>query len=128
MHRFWTDSSDMGRAPNPERNRATPAARALYCDAAGEPLAPGAFIRNPDLANSLRRIAEAGPDIFYSGAMADEIDADMKAHGGLLSAADLAADRTTPPAPPPRQYRGPRMATNQPPGGGILRLQLLNIS
>ena len=127
MHRFWTDSSDMGRAPNPERNRATPAARALYCDAAGEPLAPGALIRNPDLANSLRRIAEAGPDIFYSGAMADEIDADMKAHGGLLSAADLAAYRTTRAAPLWSQYRGLRMATNQPPGGGIMLVQMLNI-
>ncbi len=29
VYRFWTDTSDMGRAPNPERTRATPAARQL---------------------------------------------------------------------------------------------------
>ena len=127
VHRFWTDTTDMGRAPNPERTRATPAARKLYCDANGEPLAPGAMIRNPDLAKTLRRIAEAGADIFYNGAMADEIAADMKAHGGLLSAADLAAYETTRSAPLWSEYRGLRIATNQPPGGGIMLVEMLNI-
>ena len=127
VYRFWTDTSDMGRAPNPERTRATPAARRLYCDDDGEPLKPGTLIRNPDLAETLRRIAETGADIFYTGAMAGEIDADMKAHGGLLSAADLAAYETTRGDPLWSTYRGLRMATNQPPGGGIMLVQMLNI-
>ena len=127
VHRFWTDTSDMGRAPNPERIRATPAAAKLYCDASGEPLKPGSLIKNPDLANTLRRIADSGSDIFYRGAIAAEIDADMKAHGGLLSAGDLAAYETTRTAPLWGEYRGLRMATNHPPGGGIMLVEMLNI-
>jgi len=127
VHRFWTDSSDMGRAPNPERNRATPAAAKLYADAAGDPLKPGTCIKNPDLAKTLRRIAESGADIFYTGDLAAEIDADMAAHGGLLSAADLAAYETTRSEPLWSDYRGLRIATNQPPGGGIMLVEMLNI-
>ena len=127
VHRFWTDTSDMGRAPNPERIRATPAAAKLYCDASGEPLKPGSLIKNPDLVNTLRRIADSGSDIFYRGAIAAEIDADMKAHGGLLSAGDLAAYETTRTAPLWGEYRGLRMATNHPPGGGIMLVEMLNI-
>lgn len=127
MHRFWTDTGDMGRAPNPERNRATPATAKLYCDAQRNPLTPGTLIRNPDLAQILRRIAEDGADIFYTGALADQIAADMKAHGGLLSSADLAAYETTRCNPLWGAYRGLRIATNQPPGGGIMLVEMLNI-
>ena len=51
----------------------------------------------------------------------------MEAHGGLLSAADLANYRTTPTDPLWGEYRGTRVATNQPPGGGLMLLQMLNI-
>ena len=127
MHRFWSDTTDMGRAPNPERTRATPAARRLYCDDGGAPLKPGTLIRNPDLAEILRRIAEGGADIFYTGDIAARIDADMKAHGGLLTAADLAAYETKRSAPLWGEYRGFRVATNQPPGGGVMLVEMLNI-
>mgnify|MGYP002152607315 FL=1 len=127
MHRFWSDTTDMGRAPNPKRTRATPAARKLYCDDGGAPLKPGTLIRNPDLAEILRRIAEAGADVFYTGDIAARIDADMKAHGGLLSAADLAAYETTRSAPLWGEYRGFRVAANQPPGGGVMLVEMLNI-
>jgi len=127
MHRFWSDTTDMGRAPNPKRTRATPAARKLYCDDGGAPLKPGTLIRNPDLAEILRRIAEAGADVFYTGDIAARIDADMKAHGGLLSTADLAAYETTRSAPLWGEYRGFRVAANQPPGGGVMLVEMLNI-
>ena len=127
VYHFWSEVGDMGRAPNPERARATPAARRLYCGADGEPLKPGAHIRNPDMARTLGRIAKAGADIFYTGEIAAEIDADMKANDGLLSAADLASYRTVRCDPLWGEYRDLRVATNQPPGGGIMLVEMLNI-
>lgn len=53
-------------------NRAalTAEGRALFYDAAGEPLATGATVRNPALADTLAALAQAGPASFYSGPMA----------------------------------------------------------
>ena len=44
----------------------------------------------PDLAKTLRLIAEQGPDAFYTGPIADQIVAEMKAGGGLITKDDLA--------------------------------------
>jgi gamma-glutamyltranspeptidase / glutathione hydrolase len=46
-----------------------------------------------DLAETLRRIAKQGPDAFYRGELARTLADDMRAHGGLLVEADLAAYR-----------------------------------
>ncbi len=53
----------------------------------------GDTFRQPDLAWSLRQIAADGADAFYRGRIAEKIAADMAAHGGLLSADDLAGYR-----------------------------------
>lgn len=50
----------------------------------------GDIFRQPDLARSLRAIAQEGADAFYRGRIAEQIVRDMQAHGGLLSAEDLA--------------------------------------
>jgi gamma-glutamyltranspeptidase/glutathione hydrolase len=123
---FWSDPGSMGRAPSSLRVSQNPHARKLYCDADGVPLRAGEFVRNSDLANSLRRIAAGGADVFYTGDMADEIDADMKANGGLLSKQDLADHETVHTDPLWGEYRGLKVATNHPPGGGIMLLEMLN--
>ena len=51
----------------------------------------------------------------------------MGANGGLISAQDLAEYRTTHCEPLRGTYRGFEVATNQPPGGGIVLLEMLNI-
>ena len=53
--------------------------------------------------------------------------ADMEANGGLISTEDLASYRTTHCEPLRGTYRGFEVATNQPPGGGVLLLQMLNV-
>ncbi|MDH3683129.1 MAG: gamma-glutamyltransferase, partial [Acidimicrobiia bacterium] len=58
---------------------------------------------------------------------AAEIDADMRASGGLLTAADLAGYRTTWGEPLRTSYRGFDIATNQPPGGGVMVAEMLGI-
>src|SRR5437588_24934 len=56
------------------------------CPSSGEP--PALILGR--LADTLSRLAEAGPDDFYQGEIAQAIAADSAAAGGVLSAADLA--------------------------------------
>src|SRR5690606_38400922 len=76
---------------------------------------------------TLRRIAADGADVFYTGEIAEEIAADMARNGGLLSLQDLRDYRTVRTAPLFGSYRGYRIATNNPPGGGAMLLEMLNI-
>src|SRR5204863_1998107 len=57
----------------------------------GKPLAMGDIMRNPDLARTLRAIAAQGPDAFYKGEIAKNTAAFLKANGGIITEADLAA-------------------------------------
>ena len=79
------------------------------------------------MGRTFRRIAEAGVDDFYTGAIANEIAADMKRNGGLITHADLADCKSTETEPLWTTYRGYRIATNQPPGGGLMIAMMLNI-
>src|SRR5262249_61765587 len=66
--------------------------------------AEGDRLVQKDLAATLRLIAEDGPDAFYKGAIADKIVAEMKAGGGLVTKADLAAYRANARGAIPRPY------------------------
>ena len=67
-----------------------PAAAATFLPGGRAPVA-GEVFKNPNLAKTLEAIARGGRDAFYRGPIAQAIAADMKARGGLLTAADLAA-------------------------------------
>lgn len=69
--------------------RASTAAR-LFLDEGRRPYPAGALFRQPALAETLRRLAAAGVKDFYRGRIAREIDADMRAHDGLIRREDLA--------------------------------------
>jgi gamma-glutamyltranspeptidase/glutathione hydrolase len=86
----------------------------------GEPLPAGSLIRQPALARTLRRLADAGVRDFYEGDIAARIVADMAARGGLIGAHDLAAF-AAPVASEPLSfhYRGQLIRTVAPPGGGL---------
>src|SRR5579864_1548974 len=47
------------------------------------------IFRQPDLANTLRQIAQSGPDVFYRGAVAKAIAATMEKQHGLIGLKDL---------------------------------------
>jgi gamma-glutamyltranspeptidase / glutathione hydrolase len=74
--------------------REDPIARALYYDAELTPHPVGTRIRNPALAEVLRRVSEEGVDAFYLGAVAEDIVARVKGHPerpGRMEVSDLAA-------------------------------------
>jgi gamma-glutamyltranspeptidase/glutathione hydrolase len=127
VHAWWTSGAILGRVDVIERLGFTETGRRLYLRKDGTLKHMGDHVSNPDLAATLERIARHGHEIFYSGEIAEEIAADMAANGGLLSAADLKAYRTTRTQPLHGSYRGLSVATNHPPGGGVMLLEMLNI-
>ncbi len=127
VYHWWLEGATMGRVNAAERLRYTAAGRRIYFHDDGTLRGIGETLRNPDLAESLRRIADGGAAVFYTGDMADEIVADMAANDGLLSAGDLANYRTVWGDPLRTTYRGRDVATNQPPGGGVMVAEMMGI-
>ena len=87
----------------------------------------GEVFKNPQLANSLEKIARGGRDVFYKGEIARDIVAFMKKNGGYLSGKDLADHRSEWVEPVSTTYRGYRVWELPPNGQGIAVLQMLNI-
>ncbi len=94
----------------------------------GTPYRAGEILRQPDLADTLRLIAKHGRDGFYTGAVADLIDAEMRRGGGYVDKASLAAYEPKIRDVVTGQYRGYEIVTMPPPSsGGVHLLQMLNI-
>jgi gamma-glutamyltranspeptidase / glutathione hydrolase len=107
-----------------ERLLRFPASVALFFPD-GEPIAAGTRWRNVELAETLRRIAEHGPDGFYRGQTADLIVAEMRRGGGIITHADLAAYRAQWREPVVFTYRGREIVSMPPPSSGGLTLALI---
>src|SRR5262245_3272378 len=88
----------------------------------------GDRLTQPDLAKTLRLIAAGGPDAFYSGPIADQIAAEMKAGGGLITREDLAKYEAKERKPVHGTYRGYDVYGPPPASsGGICLIQMLNV-
>jgi gamma-glutamyltranspeptidase/glutathione hydrolase len=80
-----------------------------FYQADGTPKPVGTIIKNPELAASLRTIAAGGADVFYNGAIANDIVAKVRSHPtnpGLLNANDLKIYQAKKREPVCGQYRG----------------------
>ncbi|MEP7085924.1 MAG: gamma-glutamyltransferase [Gemmatimonadota bacterium] len=94
----------------------------------GHAPAVGSLFRQPALANTLRAIAGNGAAAFYSGRIADEIAAEMKQGGGIMTRDDLARYAAVWHAPLTGTYRGYTLLVLPPSSsGGITMLETLNI-
>jgi gamma-glutamyltranspeptidase/glutathione hydrolase len=87
----------------------------------------GELWKNPNLANTLERIANEGRDVFYKGDIARVIGEYMQANGGFLAYEDMAAHESSWVEPVSVNYRGYDVWELPPNGQGIAALQILNI-
>ena len=96
-------------------------------DGKGRTPGKGDIFKNPDLARTLRLIGEKGRDTFYTGEIADKIDAFMRADRGFLRKTDFEKHTSTWIEPVSVNYRGYDVFELPPNGQGIAALQMLNI-
>ncbi|BEH14950.1 gamma-glutamyltransferase [Marinobacter shengliensis] len=122
-HRF-TEGLEQAR----ERLQRWPATKATFYKEDGSAPQPGELFRQPDLADTLKRIAEHGPAGFYQGKTAQLIVDEMQRHDGLITLDDLKAYRPAVRQPVHGQYRGYDIYSMSPPSsGGTHIIQILNI-
>jgi gamma-glutamyltranspeptidase/glutathione hydrolase len=88
---------------------------------------PGEMFRNPDLAWSLKQIANHGRDAFYQGEIAKRILATSQGLGGTMNAEDLAKFSSQWVEPISTAYRDWTVYELPPNGQGIGALIMLNI-
>jgi gamma-glutamyltranspeptidase/glutathione hydrolase len=94
----------------------------------GLPYEPGDRFRNPDLAGTLRRIADGGVKEFYQGEVGRRLVAAVRAKGGIMTEEDLASYGAVEVEPLRGTYKDLMILTAPPPAsGGLHLIQFLNI-
>ncbi len=94
----------------------------------GKPFEGGEIFRQPELAQSLRQIAQQGPDAYYRGKIAQDIAATMEKYHGLIRLADLAQYQAKIRLPLEGHFRGFKILTVPPPSsGGVALIEMLNV-
>ncbi|MFC7490668.1 MULTISPECIES: gamma-glutamyltransferase [unclassified Knoellia] len=104
-------------------------ARLLTRRTDGSPFVAGDLARNPDLAAVLDEVARAGASILTTGELGRALAAEMAAHGGLVTEADLAAYEVVVREPVRRTLGDWDVAVNPPPsvGGPLLAVMLAEL-
>lgn len=87
----------------------------------------GEVFRQPELAETLRKIAK-DPEDFYRGAMAKQIADAVEKGGGLITAEDMARYTAKEREPVTGTYHGYEIVSSPPPSsGGVALIEMLNI-
>ena len=103
-----------------------PKALALYFPG-GQPLGIGNVLRNPELADALRRIARDGRAAFYEGPLAEEVIATLNAGHHPASLGDLKAYEPHWKRPLCTEYHGRVVLSAAPPENGLQVLHTLEL-
>jgi len=107
---------------------AFPASAAQFLPRGGAPPQVGDTLRQPDLAATLSRVRDQGPDGFYAGETADLIVAEMERGGGIITHEDLARYTAAWREPVAFDYRGYTVYSMPPSSsGGITMAEGANI-
>ena len=111
--------------------KATPNAAAYFYGADGQPLPVGHRLRNPALAQVLKRLAAEGSAALHTGPIAQDMVRRVREHPttpGLLSTADLAGYRPVVREPICTDWRAYRVCGFPPPSSGHLAvMQILGM-
>lgn len=90
--------------------------------------APGDSLRQPELAQTLQRLADKGWVGFYQGVTAERLVQGVRAAGGIWNAEDLSDYRVIEREPVKGNYRGVRVTSaSLPSSGGIVLMQMLKL-
>jgi len=90
--------------------------------------APGDITKQPELAQTLGRLAQKGHAGFYAGVTAERLVQGVRAAGGIWSMKDLAEYRVIEREPVRGTYRGVRVTSaSLPSSGGVVLVQMLNL-
>ncbi len=99
----------------------------VFLNAAGETRAPGERFVQPDLASTLRTIADGGHDAFYRGPIAEAMAADMAAHDGAVTLEALAAYEAERSEIVTGSYRGHDLVGLWVPSYGAITIEILQL-
>ncbi len=121
---FAVNARFAGMAHNDQRLARFEGSAALFLPN-GKAIQAGTHWRNPELAATLRRIAERGRDGFYLGQTADLIVAEMKRGGGIITHQDLAGYQAKWREPIRFDYRGHHVISMPPASSGGITLAIM---
>ena len=118
IHDYWVEEE--------AKLQKTSESRRVFLQAGKAP-AVGARFSNPDLANTLRLLADQGRDAFYKGEIAKAIVSTSSSFGGTIQLDDLADFSAEWVEPISIDYRGWKIYELPPNGQGMAALEMLNI-
>ncbi|MFH1382177.1 MAG: gamma-glutamyltransferase [Chloroflexota bacterium] len=127
LTRFLDSPGEAGVVDAITKLKANPACGRIYLGKDSKFLQVGALLRNKDMAKTLEILAKEGPDALYHGTLARAIVKDFKANKGYITEQDLASYKPRRNTPLMTTYRGYKITSNLPPGGGPGVIELLNI-
>ncbi len=105
-----------------------PSTRAIFQHTDGTSLRDGDILVQPDLATTLWRIVQRGPQGFYEGETAERIANAVRNAGGIMNVDDLRDYKAVERDVVRGTYRGRDIVSMPPPSsGGVHIVQLLNI-
>ncbi|EAZ82033.1 gamma-glutamyltransferase [Algoriphagus machipongonensis] len=94
----------------------------------GEVVKPGNTWKQPALAKTLKEIQKHGRDGFYKGWVAEEIEAYMKANGGIITQEDLAKYEAVERNPVTTTFNEFEIFSMPPPSsGGVALIEMMNL-
>lgn len=105
--------------------RRQPGAYASIFEPRQRPLREGEWLRQPALADTLTRLADAGLDDYYRGELAQRIASDLQALGSPLTLGDLQAHRAQASTPLSVRLRQATLYNHAPPTQGLASLLIL---
>src|SRR5579864_1367506 len=122
---FVNRAQQPGMPGGTQRMTFTPDSRQLWCRADGSIKQPGDHWSNPNLADTLERLARSGAREFYAGALAEAIAQEFSQGGGYVTREDLRNYEARLSEPITGTFRGLDVSTAAPPASGITLVQML---